>query len=289
MSETLHDSRLLYSVNNIRAFHIQDGEEQELTPSGPQTLSLLMVPTTTGPPMPPYAAGAGAGAGTETPEEDFYLHLYLPPELDLALPATTQIFHQPPDSYLIPRWDVAPEAGAFIRIQFPSIGSGPKQVTQDDVDTFETILAQCTAFLDRAPASKTDGHAAYNPADYGPGEGYISSSDNKADNAHGKIVLVDEEDGSVVGELGDGYDVVEDPDVKPGSKRESRNLSLVIHWSIEATNNQLQQAPWVLNFPVKARVIESVSAMSLRSTSPCPAIRHTRIQRLCRLRRPHHA
>lgn len=216
MSGASQDPRLLYSVNNIRAFHIQDGEEQELTPSGPQTLSLLMVPTTTSAPTPPYAAGAS----TE-PEEDFYLHLYLPPELDLALPATTQIFHQPPDSYLIPRWDLAPDVGAFIRIQFPSIGSGPNKVTQDDIDTFETILAQCTAFHDRAAASgKSDGHAAYNPADYAPGEGYVTSPDTKRADLHGKIVLVDEEDGSVVGELGDGYNVVEDADVKPGSKRE---------------------------------------------------------------------
>jgi spartin len=222
MSGATHDPRLLYSVNNIRAFHIQDGEEQELTPSGPQTLSLLMVPTATSAPTPPYAAGAGM----ETPEEDFYLHLYLPPELDLALPATTQIFHQPPDSYLIPRWDMAPDAGAFIRIQFPSIGSEPDKVTQDDIDTFETILAQCTAFHDRAASSgKSDGHAAYNPADYAPGEGYITSpGDNKTD-LHGKIVLVDEENGSVVGELGEGYNVVEDADVKPGSKREHAPIS----------------------------------------------------------------
>jgi len=217
MSGATHDPRLLYSVKNIRAFHIQDGEEQELTPSGPQTLSLLMVPTTTSAPTPPYSAGAG----TETPEEDFYLHLHLPPELDLALPATTQVFHQPPDSYLIPRWDMAPDVGAFIRIQFPSIGSGPDKVTQDDIDTFETILAQCTAFHDHVGSSgKSNGYAAYNPADYAPGEGYISSpGDNKA-GLHGKIVLVDEEDGSVVGELGEGYNVVEDADVKPGSKRE---------------------------------------------------------------------
>lgn len=219
MSNGQHDPRLLYSVGNIRAFHIQDGEEQELTPSGPQTLSLLMVPTTA-PVVSQNTAGASQGTGSEMPEEDFYLHLYLPPELDLALPATTQIFHQPPDSYLIPRWDMGPDVGAFIRIQFPSIGSGSNQVTQDDIDTFETILAQCTAFLDRAPAPKSDGPAAYNPADYAPGEGYISSGDHKGDNSHGKIVLVDEEDGSVVGELGDGYDVVEDSDVKPGSKRE---------------------------------------------------------------------
>ncbi|KAJ5682717.1 hypothetical protein N7462_005882 [Penicillium macrosclerotiorum] len=220
-----HDPRLLFSVKNIRAFHIQDGEEQELTPSGPQTLSLLMVPTTTPASIPPYAPNGTA----ETPEEDFYLHLYLPPELDLALPATTQIFHQPPDSYLIPRWDLAPDAGAFIRIQFPSVGNGSNNVTQDDIDTFETILAQCTAFLDRDPGlgGKSEGPVAYNPADWAPGEGYVGTGESHVgkngtssmDHKHGKIVLVDEEDGSVVGELGEGYDLVEDPDVKPGSKR----------------------------------------------------------------------
>lgn len=214
MSGTAHDSRLLYKVNNIRAFHIQDGEEQELTPSGPQTLSLLMVPT---------AAPANASAGgTQTPEEDFYLHLSIPPELDLAIPATTQIFHQPPDSYLIPRWDVGPEVGAFIRIQFPSIGTGPKNVTQDDIDTFETILAQCTAFMDYAPSSgsKSRDPAPYNPADFAPGEGYVGTGGTQGENMHGRIVLVDEEDGRVVGELGEGYNVVENGDVKPGSKRE---------------------------------------------------------------------
>jgi spartin len=212
MSGATQDPRLLYSVNNIRAFHLQDGEEQELTPSGPQTLSLLMVPTNT----------AGAGPGTnwpeDSPEEDFYLHLYLPPELDLAIPATTQIFHQPPDSYLIPRWDMGPDAGAFIRIQFPSIGSGPSNVSQDDIDTFESILAQCTAFLQRASLPKGQDYTAYNPADYAPGEGYVGTPDTKKADGHGRIVLVDEENGSVVGELGDGYNVVEDPDVKPGSK-----------------------------------------------------------------------
>ena len=206
MSTPDHDPRLLYSVDKISAFHLQNGEETELTPSGPQTLSLLMVPTSTSPPQ-----------ADAPPEEDFYLHLHLPPELDLALPATTQIFHQPPSSYLIPRWDLGPEAGAFIRIKFPAIGSGPDNVTQDDVDTFETILAQCTAFLERAPVSKE--HAPYNPASFAPGEGYVSSStDTKAPrDAHGQIVLVDEEDGSVVGEM-EGYNVVEKPGVTPGSK-----------------------------------------------------------------------
>jgi spartin len=204
------DPRVLYTINNIRAFHIQDGEETDLTPSGPQTLSLLMVPTT-----------SPQGEDSEQ-EEDFYLHLNLPPELDMALPATTQIYHQPPNSYLIPRWDLGPDAGAFVRLKFPGVGSSPGKVSQDDVDTFETILAQCTAFLERA--GPPPNHAPYNPADYAPGEGYVSSqsqvdSDIKKQ-THGQIVLVDEEDGSVVGELSDGYDVIENPDVKTGSKSE---------------------------------------------------------------------
>ncbi|KNG81206.1 protein SPG20 [Aspergillus nomiae NRRL 13137] len=207
MSGTAHDPRLLYSVNNITAFHIQNGEESELTPSGPQTLSLLMVPTSASTPQSSHDGPA---------EEDFYLHLHLPPELDLALPASTQIYHQPPNSYLIPRWDLGPDAGAFIRIQFPAIGSSPDKVSQEDVDTFETILAQCTAFLERAAPPKE--HAPYNPADFAPGAGYVSSTSPDQKDPHGRIVLVDEEDGSVVGEM-EGYDVVEKPGVKPGSKR----------------------------------------------------------------------
>ncbi|KAL3468214.1 senescence-associated protein-domain-containing protein [Aspergillus heterothallicus] len=213
-----NDPRLLYSINNVLAFHLQDGEESSLTPSGSQTLSLLMVPTMASPsqnqnsPLAPIQDAQ--------PEDDFYLHLHLPPELDLALPATTQIYHQPPNSYLIPRWDLGPDAGAFIRIQFPSIGSGPNKVTQEDIDTFETILAQCTAFLERAQVSKD--HAPYNPANFAAGEGYVSSPNapgphTKTDQ-HGRIVLVDEENGSVVGEM-EGYDVIENSDVKPGSKR----------------------------------------------------------------------
>lgn len=216
MSFTAHDPRLLYSVDNIQAFYIQDGEENELTPSGPQSLSLLMVPTRTTYP----ASQTAASYASEISEEDFYLHLHLPPELDMPLPATIQIFHQHPNNYLIPRWDLAPEQGAFIRIQFPDVGRGPNTVTQEDIDTFESILAQCTAFMPHA--SQAEGHAKYNPAEYAPGEGYISSSsaDVKPGQSNGKIVLVDEEDGSVVGELTDGYDILEKPGVKPGSKSE---------------------------------------------------------------------
>lgn len=209
----------------MKAFHIAHGNEEPLTSSGGQTLSLLMVPTAS-----PFADASNMASV----ENDFYLHLHLPPELDLPLPATTQIYHQPPRSYLIPRWDLGPDSGAFTRIEFPPAGSRPG--LQEDVDTFETILAQCTAFLERAPpptASKAGGGGGgasakaveaagedlppYNPADYGPGEGYAQGS--RSSQPGGRIVLVDEEDGSVVGELGGEYQIVEDSAVKAGSKR----------------------------------------------------------------------
>ncbi|RMZ85932.1 hypothetical protein DV736_g6515, partial [Chaetothyriales sp. CBS 134916] len=214
MSAGHSEPQVLYSVNNIRAYHVQDGEESELTTSGPQTLSLLMVPTSS-----PFADLSTADPKATPPEEDFYLHLHLPPELDQPLPATTQIYHKPPRSYLIPRWDLGPNSGAFTRIEFPGIGKGAGKVTQEEVDTFETILAQCTAFLERAAPPTT--HETYNPADYRPGEGYISSpssSDLQPPGGRGQIVLVDEENGSVVGELQEGYTVVEANNVQPGSK-----------------------------------------------------------------------
>ena len=169
-----------------------------------------MVPTSS-----PFADLSSANPSSAAPEEDFYLHMHLPPELDLSLPATTQIYHQPPRSYLIPRWDRGPESGAFTRIEFPKIGTGPDRVTQEDIDTFETILAQCTAFLERASFPPA-GEKKYNPADFAPGEGYVGSGLGGSGKGH--IVLVDEEDGSVVGELGEGFDLVEGKDVHAGSK-----------------------------------------------------------------------
>ncbi|KAI9704066.1 MAG: hypothetical protein M1820_005688 [Bogoriella megaspora] len=211
MSAGHNDPRLLYSIKGIKAYHIQSGEKQDLTPSGPQTLSLLMVPTSS-----PFADLSTNTPQNEIPEDDFYLHLNLPPELDLPLPATTQIYHQPPRSYLIPRWDLGPDSGAFTQIEFPKLGVGPNAATQEDVDTFETILAQCTSFLERArPPTPSKGLQAYDPSRMRPGEGYAPG--NSQHNA-GQIVLVDEENGSVVGELADQANIVEDPRLKHGSK-----------------------------------------------------------------------
>lgn len=222
MASGRNDPKLLYAINGINAYHIENGKEDSLTPNGPQTLSLLMVPTSS-----PFSGLSVADPQSQTPEEDFYLHLHLPPELDLPLPATTQIYHQPPSSYLIPRWDLGPESGVFTRIEFPIVGAS--KISQDDIDTFETILAQCTAFLERAPppqssrprkeklkSAKTEPIPAYNPSDFAPGEAYVPGSSSS--HVGGQIVLIDEENGSVVGELGEGFHVVEDARMKPGSK-----------------------------------------------------------------------
>ncbi|CAK7231976.1 hypothetical protein SBRCBS47491_008112 [Sporothrix bragantina] len=266
MASSLHDPKLLYAIPGVSAYHIANGTESSLTPAGPQTLSLLMVPTAS-----PFADIAidGGHADTGAGEEDFYLHLHLPPELDLPLPATTQIYHQPPSSYLIPRWDLGRNSGVFTRIEFPVAGS--RKGLQEDVDTFETILAQCTAFLERAPPPKISSRKdsppkasgstsaagaagpssssssryqpgqndkeggkerprasrssrsvmsedlpAYNPAAFKPGEAYAAGSHSSQ--SGGQLVLVDEEDGSVIGELGDNFQVFEDKALMPGSK-----------------------------------------------------------------------
>ncbi|RYP60889.1 hypothetical protein DL769_007943 [Monosporascus sp. CRB-8-3] len=241
MASGHNDPKLLYAIEGVSAYQLAHGKEESLTPAGPQTLSLLMVPTSS--PFaepPPYEAIDSA----EALQEDFYLHLHLPPELDIPLPATTQIYHQPPTSYLIPRWDLGPDSGAFTRLEFPPVGS--RRGLQEDVDTFETILAQCTAFLERAPPPKTarkekssaasstkssptmekskapaeEQFPAYNPADYKPGQAYVQGSHSSPQG--GQIVLVDEEDGRILGELGDSFEVA-DSGVKPGSKGARKN------------------------------------------------------------------
>lgn len=266
---------MLYTVGGIKAYHIQQGEESPLTPSGPQTLSLLMVPTNS-----PFADLSNTRGQNEAPEEDFYLHLNLPPELDLPLPATTQIYHQPPRSYLIPRWDLGPESGAFTRIEFPPIGKGSTSVTQEDVDTFETILAQCTAFLERAQApqhEKGKGDVkAYNPQDYRPGEGYVGSGNN------GEVVLVDEENGSVVGELAEGAMIHADPALKQGSKS-----MLFEPFSRVRISLMLTQAKIPLKSSSPQTASASTSARSKKTTSKWPAIPHTKTLALCRTPLPH--
>lgn len=68
----------------------------------------------------------------------------------------------------------------------------------------------------KAAEAATEELPPYNPMDYRPGEAYAQGSHSL--HPGGKIVLVDEEDGSVIGELGEGYQVFEDSAIQPGSK-----------------------------------------------------------------------
>jgi spartin len=200
MTSSHDDTRLLYSIPNITAYHLQDGTETPLCPSGPQTLSVLVVPT------------------SAEEVHDLCLHLSLPPELELPLPASTHIFHQQPNSYLIPLWGIYGDSAdhGFTRIE---LGKG---VSQEDIDTFETILAQFTAFMEREPIPNSakkgpQSHElpAYNPSDYKPGQGYVTGT-GRGETGH--LVLIDEDNGSVVGEVAEHDAIVDDSAIKPGEK-----------------------------------------------------------------------
>ncbi|EWC48681.1 hypothetical protein DRE_01903 [Drechslerella stenobrocha 248] len=250
--------QVLYEVPSVNVYHLANGSEVRLN-SQPAALTMLMVSTTI---VDPFAENP-------TEEEDFYLHIQQLPNLDLPLPATTKIFRQYPYSYLIPRLDLDGGHGScFTRIEFLQNRS------QDDVDTFETILAQCTAFLENAKAPAVDnkeksssrgvappsygansayyasGSTSYpdekgassRPAEKGaastrdlggyvPGAGTMAGQEHNygnqstaaagaADSYHqgGRLVLVDEQDGRIVGELSEGFNVVETQGVQPGSK-----------------------------------------------------------------------
>jgi len=197
-----HDARVLYEIANVQGQHYQNGELSYS--SGPQTMSLLMVPTSS-----PFADLSSTTPQNEIAENDFYLHLHIPPELDLPLPAHTQVFRQPPRAYLIPRRDLSSE-GTYTRIEFSP------NVRHEDLDTFETILAQCTSFMERAPPPTGGaGYKPYNPADYAAG-GRLGGGKT----APGQLVLIDEDNGSVVGELSEGAQIIEDPSLGHGEKSE---------------------------------------------------------------------
>ncbi|KAF3918093.1 Spartin [Orbilia brochopaga] len=257
--------QVLYEVPNINVYHLANGAETRLNES-PAPLTMLMVSTTI---VDPFAENP-------TEEEDFYLHVQQLPNLDLPLPATTKIFRQYPFSYLIPRLDLDGGRGScFTRIEFL------QNRNQDDVDTFETILAQCTAFLENAkapPVADQKSAAAVSPPSYGsnvdyyagssttstgypnektssrsaqkaaagpssrdlssgyvPGSGVMAGQEynyggatppaiaSAVDSQYphpqgGRLVLVDEQDGQIVGELSEGFNVVESQGVHPGSK-----------------------------------------------------------------------
>lgn len=64
---------------------------------------------------------------------------------------------------------------------------------------------------------RTEPLPGYNPQDFKQGEAYVPGSSSSTQG--GQIVLIDEDNGSVVGELGENYNIVEDSKMQAGSKR----------------------------------------------------------------------
>ena len=119
MTDQVQDFTLLYSISNVRAYQIRHGEETSITPNGPQTMSLTT---------------------SNSAQSNITLRLRLKPDVDIPLLASTKVFSRPPRSYMIPPVSFQDNVAAFTRIEFADT------VQQDDIETFETILAQCTAF-----------------------------------------------------------------------------------------------------------------------------------------------
>lgn len=237
MANTGKDAEFFYTVQPIKAYQIRDGEETSLTPDGQGYMRLLTVQ------KPPGIVDPSVD-GSEEP--DCYLHLQIQDKLDFPMPSTTKIFTRPPASYMIPRWDVDARSGEFLRIEFP-----PRATQEEwtaDVAFWETILEQfhligqddgfvkrsgsspslrpppppaATSYPADKKKSKKSSSAkiqAYDPSNFTTGEAYVAGSRSSTSQLGGRIVLVDEENDKVIGELSDGFQVFEDGDVKLGGK-----------------------------------------------------------------------
>ncbi|TQS34432.1 hypothetical protein Golomagni_05186 [Golovinomyces magnicellulatus] len=190
-SETL----LLYIIPDVNAYQIENNVERLLTSQGPQMMSLLMVPVT-------------STVSSSVAESNSQLQLSLAPDLDFTLSAATCVHSQPPRSYLISRPITKSGTDSMIRIEFP-LESQRKNV-HDDMETFESILVQCNVDIQH----NTTGLSPYDPSQYKP---EMKTHIDESSNSQGQIVIVDEDNGDVLGELGSGFTVIEDKNMKPGT------------------------------------------------------------------------
>ncbi|RKF82714.1 putative protein spg20 [Golovinomyces cichoracearum] len=190
-SETL----LLYIIPEVNAYQIENNVERLLTSEGPQMMSLLMVPVT-------------STVSTSVPEGNLQLQLSLAPDLDFILSAATSLHSQPPRSYLISRPKTKSGTESLIRIEFPS--ESQRKSVHDDMDTFESILAQCNVNIQHNITPL----APYDPSQY---KSENKRHKNESSETQGQIVIIDEDNGDVLGELGSGFTVVDDTKMKPGT------------------------------------------------------------------------
>ena len=98
--------------------------------------------------------------------------------------------------------DLSPQTAEWsIRVQHPR-----NEIESQDLETFEVILAQYAA-MEESPNNNTSQLSIPTPSSSSSPESVMTWSDS---NLKGKLVLVDEQDGKVVGTLGEQYRIKED-------------------------------------------------------------------------------
>lgn len=198
-------SRLLLSISDVTTSQIYEGEQSVLAQG---IMDVKLLSQRYDPPTPPAYDGSNSSSrqpsqgslssdsqdyqAASYPSErkrlaagdDFFLYISIGQnEFDLPLPANTKIIPQGKSAYLIPSQDIP---NALIRLDLGS--SSP-----DDLETFEIILSQFTAYEER-----------------------------QQDLARKDLVLVDSEDGHVVGSVSqENLVVYEDPALsQPGHEKD---------------------------------------------------------------------
>ncbi|POS84765.1 hypothetical protein EPUL_004756 [Erysiphe pulchra] len=184
---------LLYAIQNVKAYFVENQQERLITSKGPETLSLFMTRTSTIP-------------QASIPTEGSQIHLKIS-SVDLELPANSRINILPPQSYLIPHYEISSGSNSVIRIEFPleSKTNGIK----DDIHTFEAILNQCNIIIEDTSSPPPQ----YDPSTFNAGD--IKAPSNR--DSQGQIMIVDENNGQIIGELGTGFQVIENAHLNPGS------------------------------------------------------------------------
>ncbi|KAI5295013.1 hypothetical protein KEM52_002611 [Ascosphaera acerosa] len=208
-------AELLFTLPRVHAYAIRDGAERPLT-TQPRDLDLLLIPTT-------------------SPGES-YLHLHIDPDIDIPCTTETTILFQAPNSYLIPQWDVRTGGyeGEFTRLEVVGLAQHGSSAASggtgrvEELAMFETILEEMTAFTDGPPQLPQRPVAQPGVEQEKPGIPATARSENSPPppplpprpvsqqqqhqqqsyaNHRDQVLLVDDQDGTVLGELGGEYRV----------------------------------------------------------------------------------
>jgi len=235
-------SRLLLSIPNASASQIYEGERTELAHG---TLSVTLLTHRFDPSTPPQEAVSGStssqqlshGPGStipadyfpadkksNVPDNDLFLYLSIGQnEFDFPLPANTKIIPQGKSAYLIPSQDLP---NALIQLDFAS--SPP-----EDLETLEILLSQFTAYEERT-----------------------------SDLARKDLVLVDSEDGRVLGSVPQKDLIVnEDPALsQPGHEKDP--VMINISSDSKTHKNTIYVSPIPLEYRNESYVLRGADMIS---------------------------